>query len=103
MSLLKPGVRLKSAVCDTQIIVVKALAGQHRLTCGGAAMLGTVESAPSGAELDPALCGGSLVGKRYADEADQFEFLCTKGGKGSLVLDDKPLRVKPAKTLPSSD
>ena len=36
-----------------------------------------------------------------ADE--RFEFLCTKGGKGSLAIDGVLLVVKQAKALPSSD
>src|SRR3546814_9301323 len=33
---LKPGARFKSAVCDTQVMVVKSPAGEHELRCGGA-------------------------------------------------------------------
>ena len=103
MTVLKPGLRLKSAVCEAQIMVVKAQPGEHALACGGAAMLGMADSPPPGATLDPQLSGGILVGKRYVDANEQFEFLCTKGGQGSLVLDGTPLQVKLAKALPSSD
>ena len=43
------------------------------------------------------------MGKRYVDPDEKFELLCTKPGKGSLVLDGTPLDVKQAKQLPSSD
>lgn len=103
MPVLKPGSRFKSAVCDTQIMVVKAQPGEHMLACGGAAMLGMNDAPPAGVALDPALSGGTLLGKRYVDAAEHYEFLCTKGGTGSLVLDGVPLDAKLAKALPSSD
>jgi hypothetical protein len=103
MTPLKPGLRLKSAVCDTQIMLVKAPAGEHLLACGGVPMIALTENPPQGVALDPQLSGGTLVGKRYTDAAEQFEFLCTKGGKGSLTLDSAPLLVKQVKALPSSD
>jgi hypothetical protein len=103
MTVLKPGLRLRSAVCEAQIIVVRTLGAQRALSCGGAAMLLKEETAPAGVKLDPALSGGTLVGKRYVDDTEQFEFLCTKSGQGSLVLDGKPLQAKLPKSLPSSD
>jgi hypothetical protein len=103
MTVLKAGLRLKSAVCETQIMIVKVGPGEHALACGGAAMLAMADSPPAGAALDPALSGGTAVGKRYTDAAEQFEFLCTTGGRGALTLDKAPLLVKQAKALPSSD
>ena len=35
---LKAGARLRSAVCDAEVMVIKAVAGDE-LTCGGVAML----------------------------------------------------------------
>jgi len=46
---------------------------------------------------------GTLVGKRYTDEAESMEFLCTRGGDGSVSVNGTPLDVKAAKKLPSSD
>ena len=46
---------------------------------------------------------GSLVGKRYVDEADTMEFLCTRGGEGNISVNGVALEVKQAKRLPSSD
>jgi hypothetical protein len=53
--------------------------------------------------IDPALAGGTQLGKRYADESSGIEVLCSKSGEGTLTLDGKPLEVKGAKPLPSSD
>jgi hypothetical protein len=62
-----------------------------------------VDTASAGDSLDPALAGGTLLGKRYADEASGLEVLCTKAGAGTLTLDGVPLEVKSPKPLPSSD
>lgn len=56
---------------------------------------------PAGASIQDE--GETLMGKRYVDADETVEFLCTKGGAGSLALDGAPLAVKQAKHLPSSD
>lgn len=99
---LKAGTKLKSAVCDTQIMVIKAPAGEHELRCGGAEMLIATATA-SGATLDAAHTGESLIGKRYVNADESVELLCTKGGKGVLWLANAPMEIKQAKQLPSSD
>jgi hypothetical protein len=101
MRVLKPGTRLKSAVCDTQVMVIKSDGGEHELRCGGAEMV-DMNAEASGA-LDPAHAEGSMMGKRYVNESETLEFLCTKGGKGSLTLDGAPIQPKQAKALPTSD
>jgi hypothetical protein len=103
MRVLKPGLRLKSAVCTTEIMVIRSPGAEAAISCGGVEMLATTESAPAGATLDPAFAQGSLIGKRYVDAADALELLCTKGGEGALVVDGEPLGIKQAKALPSSD
>jgi len=50
--------------------------------------------------VDPA---ARAVRKRYEDEVSGLEVLCSKGGNGTLTFDAKPLVVKSAKPLPSSD
>lgn len=100
---LKAGAKLKSAVCETQLMVVKAPAGEYDIRCGGVEMLAGTAVAPEGARLDPALAGGTLIGKRYVDPEEKVELLCTKGGQGSLVLNGVPMEIKQAKQLPSSD
>jgi hypothetical protein len=99
----KAGTRLKSAVCDTQIMVLRVPAAELDLRCGGAEMLAMDASPPAGAALDPAFAAGTATGKRYVDSAESMEFLCTKGGEGSLSLGAVALEIKQAKALPSSD
>lgn len=100
---LKPGSRWKSAVCQTEVVVVRPPAAEVTLACGGVAMLAPGEAAADGAAMDPAHAGGSLLGKRYTDAASGIELLCAKGGAGSLTIDGRPASVKDAKKLPSSD
>lgn len=99
---LKPGQKLRSAVCDAQVIVVRAPAVEVDLACGGAPLVG-MEDEPAGAELDASLAEGTLLGKRYADEELGLELLCTKGGAGSLTCNGAVLAIKGAKPLPASD
>lgn len=100
---LKAGTRLQSAVSDVQIMAIKVPAGDYDLRCGGVPMLAPGDEAPADAALDSGDEGETLMGKRYVDEEETVEFLCTKGGAGSLSLDGTPLAVKQAKHLPSSD
>lgn len=96
---MKPGMKLKSAACDTEVMVIKC--GQGSVECGGAPM-GT-DKPGSPATLDPAFSGGTLMGKRYVDAGGGFELLCVKPGKGSLSVNGTVLAVKDAKPLPASD
>jgi len=96
----KPGTKLSSVVCKTQIMALRVPSEELDITCGGASMqvgdpaeLGT----PSGEN------NGTLVGKRYTDEAETMEFLCTRGGDGTVSVNGTPLDIKAAKKLPSSD
>ena len=100
MPALKPGLRLKSAVCDGEAMVVKAI--DVELTCGGVAMLGADESA-SGAEADPEHMYKCLIGKRYVNAEETLEVLCVKSGEGSFGYDGQMLMGKETKQLPSSD
>ena len=102
-AVLKAGARFKSAVCDVQVMVIKAPAGEHALSCGGAAMIAPTALPPADAQLDPNAAGETLIGKRYVNADESIELLCTKGGKGSLALNGTPLEIKQAKQLPSSD
>jgi hypothetical protein len=103
MRLMKPGLRLKSAVCSTEAMVIRAPAGEALLACGGTEMLSGTDTAAAGVSLDSAWAQGSLIGKRYVDAEDRYELLCTKGGEGALALNGVALEVKQAKALPSSD
>lgn len=96
----KPGTKLSSTVCKTQIMALRVPAEELEISCGGAPMqVG-----------DPAELGemqgdntGTLVGKRYTDADETMEFLCTRGGEGSINVAGYVIDVKAAKKLPSSD
>ncbi len=103
MAELKAGSRLKSAVCDTEVMVVLAPQGAVDVTCGGATMVELGADAPPGQTLSEDAAEGTQIGKRYTNEAGDLELLCTKPGKGSLGAGGTTLAVKGAKPLPSSD
>ena len=98
----RAGQKLVSAVDSTAVIVIKAPAEEGTLTCGGVVMAAPDEVAAA-AQADPSLMGGTQIGKRYVDEADTIQVLCTKAGNGTLALDGKPLVIQAAKPLPASD
>jgi hypothetical protein len=99
---LRTGQQLVSAVDSTAVIVIRAPAAECTLTCGGVAMAGPEEPVLA-TEPDPSLMGGTQIGKRYVDDADTIQVLCTKAGTGTLALDGKPLQVQAARPLPASD
>jgi hypothetical protein len=100
---LKPGLRLRSQVCSTEVIVVRGSA-EVDLTCGGKPLVSAAETVQPGSAPAPGLDGGSVLGKRYVIEGDgSVELLCTKPGDGSLAVGDTALVLKDAKPLPSSD
>jgi hypothetical protein len=103
MADLKAGTRLKSTVCATQVMVVAASGAAYDLTCGGAPMVGSAEEGREGGAVDSAHAKGTLLGKRYVNEAGDLELLCIKPGDGSLAVGAVPLTLKEAKALPSSD
>lgn len=98
------GQMLASTVDTTAVVVVRCPEGELEITCGGAAMAEANGPAPASTGTpDPDLMGGSLLGKRYADEDLGLELLCTKPGPGTLAANGVPLPVKSAKPLPASD
>lgn len=96
---MKAGTKLKSAVCDTEVMVIRC--GEGAVECGGAAM--TEEKATELGAMNADFAAGTLMGKRYVDTAGTFELLCVKPGKGSLSVDGVALSIKDAKPLPASD
>jgi hypothetical protein len=100
---LTAGSRWHSAVCDTEVVVVKAPSSDVSLECGGHPVVPLGEDAPAGLTLDTAHSDGTLMGKRFADPDSGLEVLVTKPGAGSLALDGEPLPLKDAKPLPASD
>ena len=100
--MIKNGTRLKSQVCDAQVIVVKAADSLDDLRCGGTPMLPLDAESASDASLDPDFSGGAVMGKRYVDEGGA-EVLVTKAGAGTLSIGSTALTLKEAKPLPASD
>jgi hypothetical protein len=99
---LKAGVRLRSVVGETEVIVVRAPNETVTLTAGGVPMVGTDEEASSGT-VEAGHEGAVQLGKRYVDDQSGIEVLCTKPGEGALAVDGRLLTLKAAKPLPSSD
>lgn len=95
---MKPGTRLKSAVCATEVVVIKCVGGT--IECGGAPM---AEDATGDGSPASDFAAGSIMGKRYVDAAGTVELLCVKPGAGTLALDGAALILKEAKPLPASD
>jgi hypothetical protein len=96
---MKPGTKLKSAVCDTEVMIIRGT--DAVVECGGAPML---EQAPAERRpINPQFAEGTRIGKRYVDAAGKLELLCVKPGKGSLSVAGVALEIKDAKPLPSSD
>jgi hypothetical protein len=100
---LKPGTRLRSVVCTTEVIVVRASDDALEIRCGGYPLVPTDEWQASEFEIKPGYDEGTMLGKRYTDERKSLEVLCMKAGDGSLSLGDTPLQLSGAKPLPASD
>ena len=98
---LKTGARLKSAVCDGEIMVVTTPGGDINLTCGGAAMVAGGDA--ERVEIDADHAVGIVIGKRYITEDESLEVLCVKAGEGSLAVDGALLLQKDTKKLPKTD
>lgn len=101
--MLKTGARLKSQVCATQVIVVRAGDAAVDLQCGGYPMLELSETPIEGITAAEGFADGTVIGKRYVDTGGTVEILATKAGAGSLALGGTALTLKTAKPLPSSD
>jgi hypothetical protein len=96
---MKPGTKLKSTVCDAEVMVIRG--SSVVIECGGAPMAD--DRPPQRGALNPAFAKGTLIGKRYVDAAGTVELLCVKPGQGSLSIGGVPLQLKDAKPLPASD
>ena len=96
---MKAGSKLKSVVCDTEVMVIRT--GGGTIECGGSPMGEEKPATPAPLAAD--FSGGTLMGKRYVDADGQYELLCVKPGKGSLSVDGVALVTKDAKPLPASD
>jgi hypothetical protein len=100
---LKPGSRWKSAVCNAEVVVVRPPKTPVTLECGGHPMVAMTAEKPAGLTIAADRAGPLPMGKRYSDEETGLEALVSKAGDGALSLDGRPLKLKDAKALPSSD
>jgi hypothetical protein len=99
---LKPGTRLRSAVGAAEVVVIRAPAGDVSVTIGGLPVVGLDEE-PGATEIQAGSEGSTLLGKRYVNDDQTVELLCSKPGDGALAVDGVALELKEAKPLPSSD
>lgn len=97
---MKTGTRLASAVCDTEVMVVRG--ADVELACGGTPMVQPAGDRPGGGPAD-GFAGGTELGKRYTHGASGLQVLCVKPGAGTLSVDGAPLELMASKQLPSSD
>ena len=101
---VKPGARFRSAVCEAEVVVVKAPAGELDLRFGGHPVVPVGDEAPAASTAAAGFDGACLIGKRYVDELGRRSRCCApRPGTSSLSLGDELLVLKDAKPLPSSD
>lgn len=99
----KTGTRLRSQVCTTEVIIVRAADSLDDLRAGGVPMVPIDGgAAPSDGGPQDGFADGNLIGKRYVDDQGA-EVLVTKAGAGTLSVGATPLTIKEAKPLPASD
>jgi len=98
-----PGLRLASAVCSTEVVVVRVADPSVVIECGGAPMRAAGTPPTPGATPAPGRDGGSLIGKRYGGVDAPVELLCVKPGTGTLTAGGHVLDLRSAKALPASD
>lgn len=103
MATLKSGTRLRSLVCTTEVVVVRASDADVQLTCGGQPLVALDDPRQSDGSAVAGEDGGTLIGKRYVDDEAGIEVLCSKAGAGPLAVDGRALTIKGAKPLPSTD
>ena len=91
---LRPGQKLRSAVCDAQFVVVRAPSSAVDVGCGGAPLLDGAQEPDGTAQLDRTLGDAAQVGKRYADDDLGLELLCTRAGDGAATVDGRRSRTQ---------
>jgi hypothetical protein len=101
---LSPGRRLRSTVCSTEVIIVRAGCTDVDLRCGGKPLIDAGDASAPAGPPEAGLDTGTLLGKRYVGVGvDGFEVLAVKAGDGTLSIGGTPLVTKDARPLPSSD
>lgn len=101
---LFPGTRLRSQVCATEVVVVRAPETSLDLGCGGAPLMSADAAEAVAGTPASGLDTPTLLGKRYTTaEPSSLELLVVRAGSGTLTADGRALVLKEAKPLPSSD
>jgi hypothetical protein len=100
---LRPGSRWRSAVCESEVIVVRAPSAPVLLCIGGAPVLAADSGRTATGVPDDALAEGTLLGKRYADEASGLQLLCTRSGAGTITVAGRRATIMAPRKLPASD
>lgn len=100
---VKAGDRLKSLVCETEVVVVRPPATDQDVGCGGQPLVPIGANLGSNSGVTPGHDRGTAIGKRYGDGESGLVLLCTKPGVGSLSVGGRILELQEAKPLPSSD
>jgi hypothetical protein len=100
---LRPGSRWRSAVCESEVIVVRAPRAPVLLCIGGAPVLAAGSDRPASDAPEGELAQGALLGKRYADEMSGLELLCTRSGAGTITVAGRRATIMAPRKLPASD
>src|SRR5580692_5693234 len=94
---LRAGMHLVSVVSPASVIVLRAPKKDVEVCCGGVAMA-AADNIARDIEVQATGNGNGLIlGKRYAHESSELEFLCTRAGAGELTVDGEPFILKDAK------
>src|SRR5258708_19764905 len=98
---LKPGMRLRSQVDTTEIIVIRLSSAEAAVACGGHPMIDGQANPQPGLAPVGAPDGGTQLGKRYtAGPESGLELLVTKPGPCHLTVDPHPAPLNPPKPPP---
>lgn len=97
----RPGEQLASTACSVRVVIVRAPADREVvIACGGSPMEAATGGRPAGAPVKDAV---TQLGKRYVNDDESVEVLCTAPGAGELTCDGVAMTVKSARALPASD
>jgi hypothetical protein len=83
---------LACGVCGVAILLLEVPAGAVRPTCCGRPMR-TVCPAPCSAKRPRGADAGTLGGYCYADEPHGLVVRCTRGGRGVVCCDNRPMTL----------
>ena len=88
---MKPGSKLKSTVCDTEVMVIRG-AADAVVECGGAPM---AEQAPAERRpINPGFAQGTRIGKRYVDADGKIELFDERKLAFHLLLRRSIIRLR---------